>query len=100
MSYTRRDVLVGATSMGLVSSFAPRSAFSASESPFSLGVASGDPWPDGVVIWTRLVRDALAPDGGMGALPIEITWEAARDERMREVVRSGVTLAMPDVSVS
>ncbi len=85
--------------MGLVSSVA-RPAFSASESPFSLGVASGDPWPDGAVIWTRLVRDALAPDGGMGALPIEVTWEVARDERMRDVVRSGVTLAMPELAHS
>jgi alkaline phosphatase D len=30
--------------------------------PFSLGVASGDPEPDGVVIWTRLAPDPL--DGG------------------------------------
>lgn len=100
MSYTRRDVLVGATSTGLACSFAPCTAISAAESPFSLGVASGDPWPDGIVIWTRLVRDALAPDGGMGASPIEITWEVARDERMGDIVRSGVTLAMPELAHS
>jgi alkaline phosphatase D len=100
MSYTRRDVLVGATSTGLACSFTPCTAISAAESPFSLGVASGDPWPDGIVIWTRLVRDALAPDGGMGASPIEITWEVARDERMGDIVRSGVTLAMPELAHS
>ena len=27
--------------------------------PFSLGVASGDPSPDGVVLWTRLAPDPL-----------------------------------------
>ncbi len=86
--------------MGLACPFAPCTAISATESPFSLGVASGDPWPDGIVIWTRLVRDALAPDGGMGASPIEITWEVARDERMGDIVRSGVTLAMPELAHS
>ena len=100
MSQTRRDVIVGATSMGLGLALAPRAALSASAHPFSLGIASGEPWPDGVVLWTRLVRDTLAPDGGMGAAPVEVTWEVARDEHMKDVVRSGVTLAMPDVAHS
>jgi alkaline phosphatase D len=36
------------------------------DDPFSLGVASGDPLPDGVVIWTRLAPDPLAKDGSGG----------------------------------
>ncbi len=36
--------------------------------PFSLGVASGDPTPDGIVLWTRL---APAPLDG-GGLPLEV----------------------------
>src|ERR1700752_2169323 len=36
----------------------------ASQYPFTLGVASGDPEPDGVVLWTRLAPDPLA-GGGM-----------------------------------
>src|SRR5688500_7073131 len=36
--------------------------------PFSLGVASGDPLPDGVVLWTRLAPDPLAEDG-RGGMP-------------------------------
>jgi alkaline phosphatase D len=27
--------------------------------PFSLGVASGDPWPTSVVLWTRLAPEPL-----------------------------------------
>jgi alkaline phosphatase D len=100
MSHTRRDVMVGATSIGLGVALAPYAALSASEHPFALGVASGEPWPDGVVLWTRLVRDVLAPDGGMAASPVEVTWEVARDERMSDIVRSGITLAMPDVAHS
>ena len=30
--------------------------------PFSLGVASGDPWADSVALWTRLAPEPL--DGG------------------------------------
>lgn len=33
--------------------------------PFTLGVTSGDPLPDGVVLWTRLAPDPLT-GGGMG----------------------------------
>src|ERR671916_2301981 len=35
--------------------------------PFTLGVASGDPQPDGVVIWTRLAPKPLAEDGRGGS---------------------------------
>jgi phosphodiesterase/alkaline phosphatase D-like protein len=33
--------------------------------PFSLGVASGDPLPDSVVLWTRVAPEPLAEGGGM-----------------------------------
>jgi alkaline phosphatase D len=36
--------------------------------PFRLGVASGDPHPGGVVLWTRLAPDPLAVDG-RGGMP-------------------------------
>ena len=36
--------------------------------PFTLGVASGDPDPDGFVLWTRLAPTPLAEDG-LGGMP-------------------------------
>ncbi|WP_328857500.1 alkaline phosphatase D family protein [Williamsia herbipolensis] len=60
---------------------------------FSLGVASGDPLPDGVVLWTRLAADPLARGGGMGQRPVLVEWELAGDEAMRSVLRRGVALA-------
>lgn len=62
---------------------------------FTLGVASGDPLPDGVVIWTRLAPDPLALDGtsGMPATDYEVRWEVAEDARFRRVVRRGIALA-------
>ncbi|MFY0406797.1 alkaline phosphatase D family protein [Solicola sp. PLA-1-18] len=66
--------------------------------PFTLGVASGDPLPDGVVIWTRLAVRPLADDGrgGMGRVAHEVSWEVAEDEQMRRVVRRGTQTAVPE----
>ncbi|TQS42144.1 alkaline phosphatase D family protein [Cryptosporangium phraense] len=60
---------------------------------FTLGVASGDPLPDGVLLWTRLAPRPLEAGGGMGASPVEVRWEVADDERFRRVVRSGTAVA-------
>ncbi|MFC6080551.1 alkaline phosphatase D family protein [Sphaerisporangium aureirubrum] len=63
--------------------------------PFTLGIASGDPAPDGFVLWTRLAPDPLAPDGhgGMPARDVAVEWRIAEDERFRRVVRSGEATA-------
>jgi phosphodiesterase/alkaline phosphatase D-like protein len=63
--------------------------------PFSLGVASGDPASDSVVLWTRLAPDPLVPGGGMPPEPVPVRWEVARDERFRDIVRSGDAVADP-----
>jgi alkaline phosphatase D len=70
--------------------------------PFTLGVASGDPQPDGVVIWTRLAPKPLAEDGrgGMGRRAVRVRWEVASDERFRRVVRKGETGARPELGHS
>ena len=60
--------------------------------PFRLGVASGDPWPDGVVLWTRLAPDPLA-GGGMPAGNVTVRWRVAEDERMSHIVREGTAVA-------
>lgn len=61
------------------------------EYPFALGVASGDPSPDGVVLWTRLAPDPLA-GGGMPAAGVTVGWELSRDSAFRQIARSGTTV--------
>ncbi|MBB6174514.1 alkaline phosphatase D [Nocardiopsis mwathae] len=70
--------------------------------PFTLGVASGDPTPDGVVLWTRLAPDPLADDGrgGMPARDLPVEYEVATDDRFRDVVRRGTAVATPDLAHS
>jgi alkaline phosphatase D len=60
--------------------------------PFTLGVASGSPRPDGVVIWTRLAPDPLA-GGGLDAEPIEVRWEVAHDPAFRRIAAKGTDIA-------
>jgi len=64
------------------------------ENPFTLGVASGDPLPDAVVLWTRLAPRAYEPGNGLpeqGAVRVE--WQVARDEHFRRVVGRGTATA-------
>ena len=70
-----------------------------SDYPFSLGVASGDPTPDGVVLWTRLAPDPLH-GGGMGADAVEVRWEIADEEGFYSIVQTGTTVARPELGHS
>lgn len=65
--------------------------------PFTLGVASGDPSADGMVLWTRLATEPLVFGGGMPARPMVVEWQLAADEGMRKVVRQGSALAHPEL---
>jgi alkaline phosphatase D len=66
-----------------------------SDYPFTLGVASGDPTPDSVVLWTRLAPDPLA-GGGMPPRPVNVVWQIAEDDGMSVIVRQGTAIAHPD----
>lgn len=56
---------------------------------FELGVASGDPAPDGVVLWTR-----LAPER-MPARAVPVRWEVAHDERFTAIAAQGTAVTEP-----
>ena len=55
------------------------------EGLFTHGVASGDPLPGGVILWTRAVADE--------AQDVEVFWEVATDASLSDVVASGITTA-------
>jgi len=54
--------------------------------PFYHGVASGDPLPHAVVIWTRVTPDSASTG------PIVVNWRVATDTGMTQVVQSGSLL--------
>ncbi|MDG9719136.1 alkaline phosphatase [Streptomyces sp. DH24] len=98
----RRFLTAGAAALGAAASaqlWLPGSARAAetplSDGVFSLGVASGDPLPDGVVLWTRLAPDPLN-GGGMPDRAVPVEWQLAEDARFRRVVRRGTSQARPE----
>jgi alkaline phosphatase D len=62
--------------------------FDPASKPFYFGVASGDPLPGAVVIWTKIYPDKQEPQ--------EVLWEMAEDTLMQSPVQSGTVLT--DVS--
>jgi hypothetical protein len=68
--------------------------------PFTLGVASGDPGPTSVVLWTRLAPDPFAAGGGMPARPVLVQWDVSENESFRNPTRRGVELAWPQAAHS
>lgn len=66
--------------------------------PFTLGVASGDPLPGAVVLWTRLAPSPTAPDLGMaGQAAIAVEWAVATsaDALDTSPVAAGTATAEP-----
>lgn len=68
--------------------------------PFQLGVASGEPLPDGFVIWTRLAPEPFEIGHGMPAQAVEVEWEVGADERFQTIAAKGVALARPELGHS
>ena len=52
------------------------------DDPFALGVASGDPTPTSVVLWTRLSPKLYEPMGGMDGSRVTLNWDVAEDEQI------------------
>jgi alkaline phosphatase D len=72
------------------------------DNPFTLGVASGDPLPRSVVLWTRLAPDPFAVDGrgGMPDQPVRVEYEVALDDQFGSVVRRDSVVATPELGHS
>jgi alkaline phosphatase D len=68
--------------------------------PFRVGVASGEPLPDGVVLWTRLVTNPQAMGGGMMRAPVRVGWEIAEDDNLKRTVQSGEAVAVAEAGHS
>jgi alkaline phosphatase D len=100
---TRRRFVAGAASAGLALLAAPALIRNAGAqaggagNPFSLGVASGAPRPDGFVLWTRLAPEPLSVNpetpGGMTDGDVTLRFEIAADDGMKNIVRSGMATA-------
>ena len=96
----RRKFLAGgvgvAAGLGILGPAAlSTSASSAPSTVFAHGVASGDPLPDAVVLWTRVTPtpDCL-PGAGRGP-EVDVVWEVALDDDFEHVVSRGIVRTGP-----
>ncbi|MFH9708823.1 alkaline phosphatase D family protein [Streptomyces luteogriseus] len=60
---------------------------------FLHGVASGDPLPDGILLWTRVTPVPEAIPGSGAGPDTEVSWVVARDKAFTSVVAKGSTTA-------
>jgi alkaline phosphatase D len=67
--------------------------------PFYLGVASGDPTPDSVILWTRISKEALAGTGAEND-PIQVGYEISESPSFSRLVRSGNVVAPAELGHS
>ncbi|MCJ0762981.1 alkaline phosphatase D family protein [Variovorax terrae] len=100
---TERRQFLQLAAAGAATLCLPRSAWSQPRfggNPFTLGVASGSPTHDSVVLWTRLMAgdrpEAALADGR----PVTVRWEVAHDERFSRIVHSGQAQALPELAHS
>ncbi|MBL1076682.1 alkaline phosphatase D family protein [Nocardia sp. 2] len=93
--FDRRAALKGGTAAVAVSLLGAAVA-RAESTAFRHGVASGDPLPNAVILWTRVTpsEDAL-PGSGAGA-PVSVRWEIASDEAFGSLAASGTHTATAD----
>ncbi|MCJ0980292.1 alkaline phosphatase D family protein [Rhodococcus sp. ARC_M12] len=75
----------------------PATAFAqGSDRGFLHGVASGDPLPDAIVLWTRLTPTPDATPGSSVGPQVSVTWRISRSADMGDVVSSGTVATGPD----
>ena len=68
-----------------------------SSNPFGLGVASGSPTHNSVVLWTRLMSPFAQAPNDPG---VSVKWEVADDDKFTRVVQSGQALAVAGLAYS
>ncbi|MFF5492976.1 alkaline phosphatase D family protein [Streptomyces aquilus] len=90
----RTVVKAAAATAGAALVAAPFPAGAADEVPaFLHGVASGDPLPDGILLWTRVTPVAAAiPGSGLGP-DTEVSWIVATDKAFTNIVAKGSVTA-------
>ncbi|GAB2926834.1 alkaline phosphatase D family protein [Streptomyces sundarbansensis] len=99
-SPSRRTVVrAAAASAAAVPVLATATTTSAAPAPaagapaFLHGVASGDPLPDGVLLWTRVTPEPGAEPGSGAGPDTPVRWEVAEDREFARIAANGVTVA-------
>src|SRR5450830_1016865 len=99
LSAARIGALAAAGSVLSGSGARAATRFNGNGYPFALGVASGSPLPDAVVLWTRICYDPLHA-AATPAIALTVRWEMADDEAFQRIVARGSAPATPALAHS
>jgi alkaline phosphatase D len=92
---SRRTLVLGGLAVAGAAALPTRSGVAAVPYPFRLGVASGEPAPGSVVLWTRLAPAPLSADGqgGMPEADVTVDWQVSTTDRFTTLAASGSVTA-------
>jgi alkaline phosphatase D len=96
--HSRRGFLLDAARLAALAGATPAMAAPRAY-PFSLGVASGAPLPDSVILWTRILANPLDASS-VKPIALPVRWEVAADEAFRQIVARGSAVAAPELAHS
>ena len=103
MNHQRRIVLLNAAQLAAYAALGASGAGCARAAdtayPFSLGVASGSPLPDAVILWTRILADPLQA-AATAPIAYSVRWEVAEDDAFKAIVAKGSASALPALAHS
>jgi alkaline phosphatase D len=100
MNRLRRTLVGSGVGLGAAAALRPFATRAAdlkfASNPFTLGVASGYPEPNALVLWTRLAPEPFVPGGGIPPTAVVVDWEIAGDEAFKRIARHGTAYATPE----
>lgn len=94
----RRSVLSGSLAAAALGATTPSALAGKNPTlgPFRHGVASGDPLPDAVVLWTRVTPTPEAVPGSGAGPAVVVGWQVALDREFRRVIARGSLTTGPE----
>jgi alkaline phosphatase D len=98
LRFTRRNLLQAASAAAIVAAVpvlpgCTKKAGTPPTGPFRHGVASGDPLPDAVILWTRVTQEPAEGGEEIPTGPVAVTWEMAKDFTFATLAATGTAIA-------
>ncbi|TXL71669.1 alkaline phosphatase [Vineibacter terrae] len=94
MSLSRRHLLTAGAAVAVAAPGRGLANPRFDRNPFGLGVASGEPTPDGFVIWTRVLADPVTP-APLAGDAFRLAYQVAGDPGFRRILRRAEVVALP-----
>ncbi|MDO4909040.1 MAG: alkaline phosphatase D family protein [Corynebacterium sp.] len=94
---SRRTVLkAGAVSAATGPFLSAKAGAEEAFSPFQHGIAAGDPWPQSIILWTRVTTSPEDTPGSEKGILTNLTYEVSPTPQFSQIVSTGPAQALPE----